>query len=50
MTSLSNLEMAAKGIEYDKAEDDVDTTQRVGGRLVTRREIVRSRKCTCYSN
>jgi len=37
-----------KSIEDDKLTDDDLKRHRVGGRLVTRREIVRSKKCASY--
>jgi hypothetical protein len=35
-----------KSIEDDKVTDDDLKRHRVGGRLVTRREIARAKKCT----
>jgi ubiquitin carboxyl-terminal hydrolase 25/28 len=37
-----------KLLDDEKVSDDALKQHRVGGRLVTRREVGRSKKCTCY--
>jgi ubiquitin carboxyl-terminal hydrolase 25/28 len=44
---MSKLDL--NSLDDDKLTDDDLKRHRVGGRLVTRREIVRSKKCTSYS-
>ena len=39
-----------KSLDDDKLTDDELKRHRVGGRLVTRREILRSKKCTALSH
>ena len=39
---------SGKSIEEDKLTDDDLKRHRVGGRLVTRKEILRSKKCLYY--
>ena len=36
-------------MDEDKLTDDDLKRHRVGGRLVTRKEILRSKKCSCHS-
>lgn len=44
VTPMSKLDL--KSVEDEKLSDDDLKRHRVGGRLVTRREIIRSKKCT----
>ena len=39
---------SGKGMDEDKLTDDDLKRHRVGGRLVTRKEILRSKKCLYY--
>jgi ubiquitin carboxyl-terminal hydrolase 25/28 len=42
------LNSSRKTVDEDKLTDDDLKRHRVGGRLVTRKEILRSKKCSCH--
>jgi ubiquitin carboxyl-terminal hydrolase 25/28 len=44
------LNSSRKAMDEDKLTDDDLKRHRVGGRLVTRKEILRSKKCSCHSS